>query len=180
VTSVSIWVLLAVLVLGGIAAWATRLLALKGRLSTDLRLLFAAFAAPSDYFVPLQKSTLALSRKGSQATMTLRHKYAGKHVVEISVSKRTPVGVVPYQAKFDLSLECFVGGRTRLSRRIHGVGDPWWTHSANGFTLTTYTVPDDLPLEGEVKLVATVHDGDAEFEQLYGATTLLVRKESEK
>jgi hypothetical protein len=173
------WSVLAVLVLGGIAAWTVRMPVLRGKLLPSLRPFVAAFAKPSDYFAPLQKSNLDLSREGSRTTMKVRHRYAGRHTVEISVSKPVPNGVVSYGAGFELLLEFLIDGRTTVSRNLQSVS-PWWSYSENGFTLAMYSVPDDAPVGKEIELALTVKKADPDFEPRYGAITLFTRKASEK
>jgi len=177
--SIGVWSVLAVLVLGGIAAWVARMLVLQGKLLPSLRTLVATLARPSDYFATLQRSNFDLSCNGFRAVMKVRHKYAGKHMIEISVSQPVPNGVVSYEAGFALLLEFLVDGRTTVSRRLQGV-QPWWSHSEKGFTLGTYTVPDEAPVGKDIELVVTVEKADPEFERRYAPITLLTRKASEK
>src|SRR5262245_59920573 len=109
------WWTLAILLLGGVIAWAARLLALQGRLGLGPRKFVAIFLpTPADYSVPLQASELDLTREGSRTTLKMRHKYAGKYWVQISVPQQIPNPLRRPEAEFKLLLEFFVRGKPAL------------------------------------------------------------------
>ena len=121
--------------------------------------------------------SLNLYKRGAQATATFEHGSEGSYRVGILASKLLVVRHrLFWQARFQVSFFDFATGQLLLSVPVDQPGDPWTDAGACGYSLFSYSVPEQLPREKKMVCTVTTDKPDPEVAKTLGSIQLFVSR----
>jgi len=135
---------------------------------------------PNNIYDPLVVETLDISDGHAKTNVAINNRYMGSHEIGLLFSKFDPA--LLYQRKYELHLlaniTCYVGDELHYSQSLN-MGDPFLGKIGSGFSLATYVVPKDLPLDQSINCVFSVSNLNKEFVEKYGPVKLYIKKISD-
>jgi hypothetical protein len=172
-------ILAGVIAVAVIFVYAVRQPVLEGRVFPVLRPLFLLLFPPSDLYRPLVEIPIDLTDT-TKVEAQFEHRYAGLYVVALAVEHRIDIGTRGYSFDGELVLEVSASDTFQFTRALGQELSPYWSASKNGFELTHYRVPEDLPRGKTLRATLDVRRPALEFHRRYGAARLIISKASEK
>jgi hypothetical protein len=172
-------VLAGVIALAVILVYAGRQAVLEGRAFPVLRPLYLLLLPPSDLYKPLVELSIDLTGS-NKFEAKFEHRYAGLYVVALAVEHRIDMASKGYSFDGELVLEVSSSDARQFTRVLGQELSPYWSASKNGFELTRYRVPEELPRGKTLKATLDVPRPAPEFHRKYGAARLIIAKTSEK
>jgi CheY-like chemotaxis protein len=119
--------------------------------------------------------SLNLHKRGAQATAIFEHGSEGRYRVGILATKLLAARHrFFWQARIHVSYFDFATGQLLLSMSVDQPGDPWTDAGAFGFSLFSYSVPEQLPREKKVVCTVTTDKPDPEAAKTLGSILLFV------
>lgn len=148
-----------------------------------LALLTELFNSPKDLFTPLVKEQIDISKKGNKAEFVFKHKYAGRHNINIGVEKKKlNLYIKKYGRKTSLVLDIgfYIEKKRAFSlttyKKHRGV---FYGREQGGFCLAIYNCPENLPMDKNIVCKITVIEPDLDLVNICGPVTFYVKKLSD-
>jgi hypothetical protein len=89
---------------------------------------------------------LEIDRFGEQGIAVFRHPQPGQFRVDVEVPRELPMPyIMTWSALIHVSFFDFETGTLLFTKLVDQPGEPWWGPGGNGFTLLSYSVPEQLP-----------------------------------
>lgn len=142
-----------------------------------IKSLVTLFLPPRDLYTPLATREIEISSVSELVPLKFQNKYLGWHSIRIFYEKSDSI---PLVEKINLSskIQCYIGNKLILSKDIV-YGEPYLAEGGVGFILTTYEVPDDLPLDVMINCgIYLYSDSRAKLAQ-FGKLKFIVQKFSD-
>lgn len=141
------------------------------------------FFPPNDLYKPLLVEELIVSPGSLKKNTTYRIKYMGSYSVSLLFSNFGPENYSKFADKnnnFQLSakIQCSVENNTIYTKSLNN-GTPFLGKDSGGITLTTYTVPTDLPLDKSINCEFSIDNIDEEFITKHTPVKLSIAKMSD-
>ena len=134
---------------------------------------------PKDLHEPLAIETLAFSAAKAESILVYRHKYNGRHEIALLFEKLDQtLYQKTHQPNWLSSVVCSSDGDLVLALEST-TASPFLGKMGNGFSVLTYQVPNDVPLDKDLECRFSVSGVDKEFIGKYGPARLYVRKTSD-
>jgi hypothetical protein len=150
-----------------------------------IRLLVQAVAPPEDLYSYLVIQDLDISEKGLIKRFEFKNKYAGWHEAGIVLDNfPDDLYFKPLSQRYNLKLKMKVNfyfqNTLILSHVIENEYHPFLGRRGNGFSLTSYDSPNDLPLNKLITCEVIIIAPDKELSIAYGPVRFYISKESDK
>lgn len=145
-----------------------------------VRALVLAIFPPKDLYRSIFSAVVHPDQQEFRVEGELRHLYSGEYEIGLRVPKSISMRQSTHLSDCRLRVGLTSSTGEVLSAVVGDSLDPWWSSKANGFALTSYWVPTDLPKDTWIKCTVTVEKASNDFVERYGGATLYIRKSSEK
>ena len=159
-----------------IIGYFVRIPVLKGRFLVSLAPYFRLiYPKPNDYWIPISNTSVINS---NSVNLNATHKYIGKHSVDLvflqgntskSFQIRTPlVGSISFYKEDELIY------KDQVSNSL-----PYWSLDSDGMILVHYQVPENIPIDTDIKIIVNFESGLEELKEQFGDVSILVSKVSD-
>jgi len=138
---------------------------------------------PGDLYTPLVTENIDTQTVDIKKQLNYKNKYMGWHVVSLQLERFNPELYSEYLHKnktfsVSASLQCSADGKNLYSKSINS-GSPFLGKTGGGFSLSTYSVPDDLPLDITISCEFKMSDIDTDLVNNYGPVEIRIAKISD-
>lgn len=145
-------------------------------LSPRLRSLVELAWPPKDLHEPVLLVPFRDEGSASEMVLEFIHRYNGPHTIGLCVEGPIPIPAPSYDwgGRYLLTLVSSSGEKFRC--QCGASPTPWWNGTENGFVLCKYSVPENLPLGGQVQLNFKTLSAGSGVLGSYGKAHLYVKR----
>ena len=152
---------------------------LRGKALVWFRPFYLWIYPPRGLYERFEVGRVDLSKPGV-LTFEYSPKYFGEYEVGILVERRIQMPKKSYDFGFSGTITALVKNAAAWTTKVGTNPLPWWGPDSSGFTLATFRVPRDVPLDQTSQFVLRVETASALFGHEYGKGTMYVSKQPEK
>lgn len=156
----------------------------EGGLVKNLKSFRNWVSPPKDYYVPLVKDDVDISKKGITKTIGLKHKYEGNYSLGIFLEHFSDdLYYVPLSKRYKLKLKMeisFYNNNILILTRNIDSSEPFIGEFGSGFALLLYKVPQEIPVNTDLVVKVTILEPDKYLFDTYGPSKLYISKMSDK
>jgi hypothetical protein len=152
---------------------------LRGSSPRWLRPFYLWIFPPDDLFVRTELKVVNLEKQGN-IDFEFSPKYVGEYEIGVIAERKIEMPKKSYNFGFAGTILAYSGEKKCWSRNVGPNPLPWWDISSNGFALSTFSVPRDIPLDLATRFTFQVNTGSSSFSRDYGSATIYIGKKAEK
>ena len=152
---------------------------LRGKALSWFRPFYLWIYPPAGLYDRIEVGHVDLSRPGV-LKFEFSPKYSGEHELGISAERRIEMPKKSYDFGLTGTVTALANGVVCWTKSVGSNPLPWWGSSASGFTLATFLVPRDLPLDQASQFIFRVESASPQFEKEYGKAIVYVSMQFKK
>ena len=143
---------------------------------------FYLFFPPKDYYKPITKGIIDVSKDNASYTFAFINKYEGHYSMGIAcskINKEIPFRMV--KIGFEADIKIFQNGKVIFTRHVTEATPYWFGYNKiGGYHFFLYDSPSDLPRNIPLACTIEITKGDPSFKQMYGETEFFISKYSDE
>ncbi|NOU22597.1 MAG: hypothetical protein HOO93_12600 [Methyloglobulus sp.] len=154
---------------------------LKGQIFSILRPWYALILPPDDLYENRVKNLVIPFEIGEPYQFEFHHKYAGRYELGFITQQPLPTKYTLYDYLLTLKAQFFLDTQMIFDPAVSNQQSArWWFDGESGFTLLTYRIPDDIPIDTTIQCVITVIEANSGYFRKEEGIKLFIRKSGEK